>query len=192
MEKIDWIRVLIMSWGVLAVYRIWRTLWREYAKEELVALAWLLGIVVTMIVGWDLTWQGVGVGAVVGIGLTALVSRIWRWNFWYLGDDLVYWWATTLLGLELIVAGIGAGPLIWVMVVGKYLLLYLLAAFVRKNYRRWRWYGSGKKGIVALCWWLGWMVLTAGFGGYLGDMVLVLGGITGSLILMVGLGILSR
>lgn len=128
---------MIWKWAIAVVvyfvagFFVWRKMREEYEEEEILKLIMLLGL-------------GVGVGAAVfgtwgavGAGLAALVWRCRRkdWAFWEWLDAVAP-------------AGLAAGALVslnWVWGIG---LAGVWAA--GRWYRKWKWYKSGRPGLVGL------------------------------------------
>ncbi|TSC83803.1 MAG: hypothetical protein G01um101416_1175 [Microgenomates group bacterium Gr01-1014_16] len=114
-----------------AGFWVWRRMRGEYEDEEILKLEMILGLVV--VAGWIAfrTW------GVVGAGLLVLGwwCRKKEWSFWE--------WMDVMMP-----AGLAGGAIVglnWVWVVGVGMVW-----LVGRTYRRWKWYRSGRAGLVGL------------------------------------------
>ncbi len=139
---------------VLGSFGLWRRLRDDYDGEKLLTL-WLW-LVVTAWVGsgvwvwWDTAWRQLYGALILPVLVLMWWSRRFKWHFWELLDTFA---PVTLAVLVLAALGWGpAGALSAVAAGGG----VIVTALVRKWYRTWRWYVSGKVGmvgIVAVAWW---------------------------------------
>jgi len=124
-------------WVVAAIvyfaagFFVWRKMREEYEEEEILKLVMILGAAVFAGAAWARTWGAVGAG---------LVAMGWwcrrkDWNFWE--------WLDTAGPV-----GLAAGVFVtlnWVWSAG---IAGVWA--VGRWYRRWKWYKSGRPGLVGL------------------------------------------
>lgn len=143
---------------LLADFVLWRKWREEYSDEEIILFSLWAGIssiTVGILSGWwqKGEWAGnlTSWGILLGVFIAAWWwARIKKWDFWEVADTLtpILAWLWAFLGwwegqIEAIFALLGL----------------LIVAWVRRGYRQWRWYKSGKLGIVALVF-LGWVAIS--------------------------------
>lgn len=139
---------------VLGSFILWRRLRDDYDGERLLTL-WLWLVVAAWVGSGVWAWWNPGLRQpYLAVVVPTLVLWWWsrrnKWSFWELLDA----WAPVSLAV-VVLAAVGWGP------AGSWVALaavggVFLAAIVRRWYRRWRWYRSGKvgvEGMAALAWW---------------------------------------
>lgn len=158
---------------------LWRRLRGDYDAEQLLTM-WLWLVVASWMgsgiwVWWSTSGRQIW-GAVAGpLLVLAWWSKRYKWDFWELLDA----WGPVGLAVAVLGAG-GWGPAGWQVALAAAIGITNVS-LVRRWYRRWRWYTSGRVGVagtVALTWWgiinlvianfnswavysLGWMVVLA-------------------------------
>ncbi len=115
----------------MAGFGVWRRMRGEYEEEEVLKLTVLLGLAIGVGAGIFRTLGAVGLG-MAGLGWWC---RRKDWDFWEWMDAVMP-------------AGLAAGALVvlnWVWAVGV-----VMTWVVGRWYRGWKWYKSGKPGLVGL------------------------------------------
>jgi hypothetical protein len=154
--------ILILILVVVADFVLWRRWREEYTDEEIFSFSLVVGLLAAVggVVGagaeaghleWGISGWGAAVAAVTGV---VWWSRMRQWDAWETLDGVtpVGAWLWALLVLL-----IGRADGHWVQVAVAWLGLGVVA-IIRLGYRRWRWYKSGKMGLVFLGW-LGWFAV---------------------------------
>lgn len=129
----------VLSLGFLfSTYVAWKNLREDYEPEKILTLMSLLGII-GLICGYALLLHEWGVMFPVLMTL-GLWCRKYKWN---MGE-----WLDVLVpqGL-LIISFMGIWPLI---------IVYVCIMLIKKHYRKFSWYKSGKPGLVGLVGLAGW------------------------------------
>lgn len=154
--RITWMAVaLVVGFGV-ACFKVWREMRSDYEEDKV--LGAMLGLTLASWVGARVSWwkpaANMGmIGAVVAGGLfLAWWCKRQKWNFWQWLDQVgevslaVGFVAAFAYGRDMVGVGL-------VLVLG-----WLTSGFVRRYYRKWTWYESGKPGLTGLVtvWW--WVV----------------------------------
>lgn len=197
---------------VVFLYLVWRCLRHNYDGGKLVVFGWL-GVVAFLILGrlvyglinvgiwnespmdWVWFWKKPGISLVGGF-LGAVMMTVWYssksgWKVWsFLEDGLGVWLVS---GLELILLSIlKTKDIRLVILVVSLGLIWGLSIWIKRKYRSFAWYRSGKKGFgwffVNFWWWLTigiWSVWTRGFGLEAG-FYLILSLISGVGLIMLG------
>lgn len=156
------IHTAILALGFLwTTYVAWKNLRNDYDEEQILTLMSLLGLI-GMISGYALLigeW---------GVMIPVILFLIWwcRKYHWHLGE-----WLDVLVPSSLLV---GAFSLkLWPL-----LIVYVGAMLIKRNYRQFSWYKSGKPGLTGLIGLVGWAVVRIGIafvkptGLYLGSLTL--------------------
>lgn len=142
----------------LGSFMFWRRLRGDYDGEQLLTM-WLWLVVAS--------WMGSGIWACLPAGrcggswqlpgaviLPFAVMAWWsRWHKWD-GWELVDAWGAVSLAVAVLAAA-GWGPVSWPVALTSAIGL-VVASLVRRWYRRWRWYTSGRMGVtgtIAIAWW---------------------------------------
>lgn len=143
---------------LIADFVVWRKLREEYTDDEIIKYSLWLGLVI----GAGLAVAGMletgrptleihGWGVVAGLMFGVVWwSRKNRWSVWEAGDGLVgvaYW----VWFLVSVVDPVGSG---WLAIVWAFLGI-VVVSFVKRKYRYFSWYRSGKMGLPVLVG-LGW------------------------------------
>jgi len=153
-----YLRILFVGFLILmADFVLWRRWREEYTDEEIFSFSLVSGAGILIagtaaaIVQQGRTELGVTAWGMI-LGLYATVfwwSKRKKWNVWETWDSLtgiVAWvWAMTAW-----MEGIIPAVLAWFSL--------LVVAGVKNNYRHWRWYKSGKTGVISLVF-LGWFAI---------------------------------
>ncbi len=144
-----------MSWILSGIaffiigFWVWRTMRADYDEEDILTLILILmGTAGGLVMGWK--WWGLG-GVLAGVVLALILwCRFKKWNVWEWGDVVAR--ASLVMGAISV-----AGNKQWLpaaaLVIGV-MVLWGLA----KTYREFRWYKSGKAGLVGMIggmWWMG-------------------------------------
>lgn len=152
--------ITYIRWALTAILIVgfcfswWRRLRAEQKQETIYELmSWvILAAAAAGVLGYKLIyrqwgwWEGSGVLA--GLAAVAIACRKTEGDFWEWLDMLAF----------IVMAWAGALTLVW----GQYLKAELMAAgliflwIVKRTYRNWRWYKSGRPGaigMVGLVWW---------------------------------------
>lgn len=152
--KITWFGISLAVGYLWASFVLWRAMRVDYEQEEILSLTVWLAV---------LAWLGSGIWAwwwdikTVGGGLVGMmVGLLWwcrgkkKWDFWEWLDNVAWvslgvgalgslgWGPDGVISGGMLVVGLGVGKWVW------------------NNYRKFRWYTSGKpgfSGIFALGWW---------------------------------------
>lgn len=144
-----------MIWLVstfLAGFIFWSRLRADYKEEEVLSMSWyiLVAAVIGGLIGRLAIYE-----PQAGIIFGGLVALIWFGR----KSEINAWEEADILGVLMLALGVilnfslGRNRLI---MAGFMLLGLALAIIVKKNYRRFRWYKSGKPGVVGLfglLWW---------------------------------------
>ena len=142
------INTAILALGFLwTVYVAWKNLRSDYDEKEILTLMSLLGIV-GMIVGYALLireW---------GVMLPVFGVLVWwcRKYHWHLGE-----WLDVLVPCGIVVAAVSMK--IWAL-----LLIYIGVMLIKRNYRQFSWYKSGKPGLIGLSGLAGWAMVRISIG----------------------------
>jgi prolipoprotein diacylglyceryltransferase len=154
---------------VIASFILWRNLKEDYSEEEIISLTiyltlvFLLGARLTYIfyhferfqfslLKWLLVVHYPGFsffgGFLACIGLLVFWSKRKKWDFWQVVEVIIpaWFWAMVLVGTGLYLT---SGELIFLGEAFLGFLLLLLARFLKKRYRSFIWYKSGKLGFVS-------------------------------------------
>lgn len=138
--------VIGFVWGS---FLIWRKMREDYLETDILTLQLLL-VAVGAVVAGGWRWWSVG-GILLAVAATLAVwCKKKKWDFWEWLDIVTQ--ASLILGL-MTVLGVGQ----WISSLELFVGLWI-SALVNKYYRRWRWYRSGKRGLVGLIgllWWMG-------------------------------------
>lgn len=138
-----WQTTAILALGFLwTTYVAWKNLKNDYDEEEILTFMSLLGLV-GLIVGYALLLRE------WGVMFPALIFLIWwskkhRWN---IGE-----WLDVLVPCGLLVGALTI-PL-WPLVI-----IYIGVMLLKRFYRQFTWYKSGKPGLVGLVGLAGWSVV---------------------------------
>lgn len=115
----------------VAGFLVWRKMKEEYEEEEILKLVMLLGLAAVVGAVVFRTWGVVGLG---------LVTMAW----WCRRKDWAFWeWLDTVGPV-----GLAVGALVilnWVWAAGV-----MVVWLIGRTYRRWKWYRSGRPGLVGL------------------------------------------
>lgn len=138
----------------LGSFMLWRRLRGDYDAEQLLTL-WLWLVVAGWVGSGIWVWwnpAGRQIWGAVGAPLLVLAwwSKRYKWDFWELLDT----WGPVSLAVAVLGAG-GWGPASWRVALASAIGI-VITSLMRRFYRRWRWYTSGRTGIagiVALAWW---------------------------------------
>lgn len=129
----------VLSLGFLfSTYVAWKNLKEDYEPEKILTLMSLLGII-SLICGYALLLDEWGVifPALMVLGLWC---RKYKWN---MGQ-----WLDVLVPQGLLISSVmGLWPLI---------IVYICIMLIKKHYRKFSWYKSGKPGLVGLAGLAGW------------------------------------
>jgi len=198
--------------AVVFLYLVWKCLRHDYDDRKLIVYGWL-GLVVFLMCGrlvyglinveiwnespmdWLWFWKKPGISLVGGF-LGVVLMTVWYssksgWKVWsFLEDGLGVWLVS---GLELILLSILKTKDIRLVILAVSLgLIWGLSIWIKRKYRSFVWYRSGKKGFgwffVNFWWWLAigiWSVWTRGFGLEAG-VYLILSLISGVGLIMLG------
>lgn len=141
---------------VMLNFWIWREARREYPEEEVITMTIILTIL--GLVGFAM-WRWTSIGGVLALEILGL--KLWaqrhKWDFWE--------WLDLIGRLSLrwgILVSLAWGPDTWP---GSLSLLVgaILVETIRRYYRRFSWYKSGKLGFVGLSsilvWLVSWMLI---------------------------------
>jgi hypothetical protein len=154
---------------MVASYLLWRDLREDYSEEEIIrltiylALAFLLGARLIHVlyhlsdfqfslVKWFLVGRYPGFsfmgGFLASLGFLFFWSKKKDWDFWQLGEVVVPagFLVTALVGMGLFLTG---GEIVFLGEAVLAFLLLFFSRFLRKKYRTFVWYKSGKLGFVS-------------------------------------------
>lgn len=154
--KLTWFGIGLAVAFVMASFVIWRRMRADYAEEDILTFTVFLAVVTLLAsLGWK--WWSIG-GVLVTVWVSVFLwMRKQSWDFWEWLDTLLpvslavgfiavlawgrdYWVAAVLLGLG------------WAAIMG-----------IKKIYRSFAWYTSGRMGfvgIVGIMWWaIVWMLI---------------------------------
>ncbi|MBI2465573.1 prolipoprotein diacylglyceryl transferase [Candidatus Shapirobacteria bacterium] len=154
---------------VLFLYLVWRNLNDDYRDEHLISYGW--SSIMVMLLGgrivyglwnwgalndswtsWLMVWKTSGFNYYGGV-MFVLLWTWWfclknEWKLWSFLEDVTpiyYLLLAFLSGGEYIQRGLDFRLLVWMIV---FVIGYLLANFLKGNYRSISWYRSGKKGFI--------------------------------------------
>lgn len=150
--------------GVGVSFSLWRRMRPEYEQEKILSLFLVVflsfmggGILGGWLVDGRWSWWS-GLGVLTGILALVRITSGLKWDVWE-------WWD------ELVQTGLGWGTVINLLE-GKWLNAIFLCCgvifvkWINNNYRKFRWYISGRLGLVGLAgvtWWLGSLLVVAFF-----------------------------
>ncbi|KKT77145.1 MAG: hypothetical protein UW73_C0027G0017 [Microgenomates group bacterium GW2011_GWB1_44_8] len=144
---------ILLAFGATNFW-VWKNKRADYEEEGILGL-WLWLVTVTWIASWGFRWWSLG-GVLLAVACALVFwCRKKKWDVWE--------WADVTTRSSLVFAGsIALAKGSWIVGLGLWggaVVLWVIA----KTYRKWRWYKSGKMGLVALIggiWWMGvWMLL---------------------------------
>lgn len=138
----------------LGSFMFWRRLRGDYDGEQLLTM-WLWLVVASWMGSGIWVWWTAGgrqIWGAIGGSLLVLIwwSKRYKWDGW----DLVDAWGAVSLAVAVLAAA-GWGPVSWQVALTSAIGL-VVASLVRRWYRRWRWYTSGRMGVagtIAIAWW---------------------------------------
>ncbi|HBC72586.1 MAG: hypothetical protein UX91_C0004G0034 [Candidatus Amesbacteria bacterium GW2011_GWB1_47_19] len=146
---------LVVMW---AVFGVWRKMRSEYESEKILGMSLRLtvGFAVGALAGarlvwghWGWWWEG---GAATATGMWWWLCRRREWDFWEWADAIGPWVLAAGTGISLTDAG-QRWPNAIIFGIG-----WVISQWVKSKYRTFRWYKSGKPGLVGLfCWMWGWL-----------------------------------
>jgi prolipoprotein diacylglyceryltransferase len=154
---------------VVASFILWRNLKEDYSEEEIISLTIYLTLVFLLgarlvhiiyhfegfqfsLLKWLLVVHYPGFsffgGFLACLGLLVFWSKKKKWDFWQVAEVIVPTW---FLVLVLVASGLylTSGKLIFLGEAFLGLLLLFMSRFLKKNYRSFIWYKSGKLGFVS-------------------------------------------
>jgi prolipoprotein diacylglyceryltransferase len=154
---------------MVASFILWRNLKEDYSEEEIISLTIYLTLVFLLgarlvhifyhferfqfsLLKWLLVVHYPGFsffgGFLACIGLLVFWSKRKKWDFWQVVEVIIpaWFWVMVLVGSGLYLT---SGELIFLGEAFLGFLLLLLARFLKKRYRSFIWYKSGKLGFVS-------------------------------------------
>jgi len=144
-----WLRVgVVVIAFFVGSFVLWRRLREEYDGKKILEF-WILSTACVAIIGGGINWmlyKRAGVWIWGGVGGMILALWWWckrqEWKSWEVIDEMG--WSG---GWVMAILAIGRGA--WERG-AVYLAGLVFLKLVSQNYRRWRWYASGKPGLVGL------------------------------------------
>lgn len=139
----NWQATAILSLGFLwTTYVVWKNLRVDYEEEDVLTLMSLLGIV-GMVAGYALLLRE------WGVLFPVLIVLVWwcKKYHWNLGE-----WLDVLVPCGILVGSVSLK--LWPL-----LIIYIGVMLLKRYYRQFSWYKSGKPGLVGLTGLAGWGVV---------------------------------
>ncbi len=138
----------------LGSFVFWRRLREDFDSEQLLTL-WLWLVVAAWVgsgvwVWWSTSWRQIWGALLLPLLVMVWWSRHYKWDFWELLDT----WGPVSLTSAVLGFG-GWGPAGWRAAVVAAMGV-VVVSIVRRVYRGWRWYTSGRvglPGVISLAWW---------------------------------------